>query len=432
MLFNKRLNQEIVKLQQTVIDTKNQLRAFKNHLAMIEFTPDGVILDANELFLKVVGYTHSEVVGQHHSMFCKKSYVATRDYREFWQFLAAGKAQSRRFSRITRTGNTVWLEATYFPVLNDGQVIKIIKIASDVTHMTQEALEHEAIIEALDRSQAIIEFTPDGYILSANKNFLDCVGYTPDEIVGKHHRMFCKDNFYQQNPDFWPSLQKGGIKNGTFERVGSHGQPIWLEATYNPIYDANGKVSKVIKFATDVTANHQQQVAIREASAEAYNAFDEADKEWRVCGEILSTSVAVSEEVSHQVSRANKMIEELSKHSKKIEEIIKIIRGISEQTNLLALNAAIESARAGEHGRGFAVVADEVRKLSQRTHESTHDIEQVTSQNVSLVNEAMTLLNLSQSEVDKGFESTQLALDKFQLIRDISEGVTQSIARLRI
>lgn len=432
MVFNKNLKQEIVKLQQVVNGNDNQLRAFKNHLAMIEFTPDGLILDANELFLKVVGYTHAQVVGQHHSMFCEKPYATSYDYREFWQLLAAGKAQSRRFARVTSTGNKVWLEATYFPVLDNGQVVKIIKIASDVTHMTQEALEHEAIIKALDRSQAIIEFTPEGYILSANKNFLDCVGYSHDEVVGKHHRMFCKDNFYQQNPDFWSSLQNGAIQNGTFERVGNHGQPIWLEATYNPVYDANGKVTKVIKFATDVTATHQQQIAIREASAEAYNAFDEADREWRVCGEILSTSVAVSEEVNHQVSQASKMVEELSNHSRKIEEIIKIIRGISEQTNLLALNAAIESARAGEHGKGFAVVADEVRKLSQRTHESTHDIEQVTSQNVSLVNDAMALLTQSQSEVIKGFESTQMALDKFQLIRDISEGVTQSIARLRV
>ena len=126
------------------------------------------------------------------------------------------------------------------------------------------------------------------------------------------------------------------------------------------------------------------------------------------------------------------MVEELSSHSQKIEEIIKIIRGISEQTNLLALNAAIESARAGEHGRGFAVVADEVRNLSQRTHESTHEIEDVTAKNVSLVNKTMAILEQSQSEVVRGYESTRLALDKFQLIRDISQGVTESIGRLKV
>lgn len=431
-MFDKKLKALLDKLQQQLHAKDRQLHAIENNLAMIQFTPDGTILDANQQFLAVVGYQLDQVVGQHHSMFCEKAYAQSNEYRDFWRMLASGQAQSRRFVRVTKSGNKVWLEATYFPVLDNGTVVKIIKIASDVTQMTQESLEHEAIIQALQRSQAIIEFTPEGNILNANKNFLDCVGYSLKDIAGKHHKMFCHDAFYKQNPDFWHNLQQGEVKSGTFERVGSHGQPIWLEATYNPVYDTNGKVIKVIKFATDVTANHRQQQAIREASSEAYRAFDEADKEWQACDEILATSVAISEDVSKQVSLASELIEELSSHSRKIEEIIKIIRGISEQTNLLALNAAIESARAGEHGRGFAVVADEVRKLSHRTHESTHDIEAVTAKNVSLVDNAMSLLNKSQSEVAKGFESTRSALNKFQLIRDISQNVTESIGRLRV
>lgn len=431
-MFNKKLKLALQDLQQQQHDTELQLQGINSNLAMIEFTSDGIILDANELFLKVVGYKLQDIVGKHHQIFCEKEYVQTSEYREFWSLLAAGKTQARRFVRVTKSGDKVWLEATYFPIMDNGKVLKIIKIASDVTNETQEALEHQAIIAALDRSQAIVEFTPEGNILNANKNFQNCVGYSLKEIIGKHHRMFCHEDFYRQNPDFWETLQRGDIKTGTFERVGSHGQKIWLEATYNPVYDTNGNVIKVIKFATDVTVNHEQQRAIKEASSEAYRAFDEADKEWQVCGEILSSSVAVSGEVSKQVSFASQMVEELSSHSQKIEEIIKIIRGISEQTNLLALNAAIESARAGEHGRGFAVVADEVRNLSQRTHESTHEIEDVTAKNVSLVNKTMAILEQSQSEVVRGYESTRLALDKFQLIRDISQGVTESIGRLKV
>lgn len=430
-MFDKKLKTALQEKQAENRALDNQLQAISNNLAMIEFTPEGIILSANALFLQVVGYQAEQVVGQHHSMFCEKQYAQSEEYREFWRILGTGQPQARRFPRVTSTGSKVWLEATYFPVLDNGKVVKIIKIASDVTAMTQEALEHEAIITALDRSQAIIEFTPEGNILRANKNFLDGVGYALQDIVGKHHKMFCHDDFYKNNPDFWDNLQRGEVKSGTFERVNSHGQSIWLEATYNPVYDTNGKVIKVIKFATDVTAVHRQQNAIKEASSDAYRSFDEAEKEWQACDEILTSSVAVSEEVTRQVSQASQLIEELSSHSRKIEEMIKIIRGISEQTNLLALNAAIESARAGEHGRGFAVVADEVRKLSHRTHESTHDIEEVTAKNVSLVDNAVQLLNQSQSEVARGFESTRSALDKFQRIRDISLNVTEAIGRLR-
>lgn len=413
------------------LQLSKELQAIQQHLAMIEFTPEGKILGANQSFLEVVGYREDEVVGEHHRMFCDSDYAKSDEYRQFWQRLAAGEAQSKTFSRVGKAGNKIWLEATYFPVIDNGQVSKVIKVASDVTKKTDESLETQAIIKALDRSQAVIEFMPDGTILNANQNFLNTVGYSLDDIQGQHHRLFCDDQFYQDNPSFWQDLAQGAYKSGTFERRNSMQQPIWLEATYNPVFDSSGKVIKVIKFATDITHAHKQQQAIKDASDMAYQAFEDAEKEWVECGVMLDESVAMSAKVTDEVAKAGNLIAELTEHSNRIEETINVIRGISEQTNLLALNAAIESARAGEHGRGFAVVSEEVRKLSQHTHTSTSEIEAVTKTNAELVERAMSYLNESQMRVSEGHEKIKLAMDRFKTIREISYQITDSISRLR-
>ena len=430
-MFNKTLKLQLQKAQTEQHNLAVELDAIRDHLAMIEFTPDGHILNANHHFLSVVGYRLDEIIGQHHRMFCEPDYAKTTEYQRFWQDLAAGKSHAATFQRLDKQGRKVWLEATYFPVYINDDVAKVIKIASDVTNKTDEALEQQAIIDALDKSQAVIEFKPDGTILTANQNFLNTVGYSLSEIQGQHHRLFCDNAFYQENPSFWSDLAHGEFKSGTFERRGRAGQSIWLEATYNPVYDSNGRVVKVIKFASDVTSEHEQRQAIREASEMACQAFDDAEKEWEACGDILSQSVSISAAVTQEVEKASQLIAELTEHSKRIEETIKVIRGISEQTNLLALNAAIESARAGEHGRGFAVVSEEVRKLSLNTHDSTQDIEAVTATNVALVEQAMAYLEGSRERVDAGYEKIKEAMDRFKTIRDISYQITDSVSRLR-
>jgi methyl-accepting chemotaxis protein len=430
-MFNKQLKMDLAQMTERNLRLNTELQAIQQHLAMIEFTPEGEILQANQLFLNVVGYTLDEVKGRHHRMFCEAAYAQTDEYRQFWLSLAAGEAQSETYSRVGKAGNTIWLEATYFPVIENNQVVKVIKVASDVTAKTDDSLQTQAIIKALDRSQAVIEFKPDGTILTANQNFLSTVGYSLEEIQGQHHRMFCDAQFYQENPDFWIDLAQGQFKSGTFERRNSMQQPIWLEATYNPVFDSSGKVIKVIKFATDISESYQQRQAIKEASTMAYEAFENAEKEWAECGTMLDESVAMSAEVTEEVGKASDLIAELTEHSKRIEETINVIRGISEQTNLLALNAAIESARAGEHGRGFAVVSEEVRKLSHNTHDSTSEIEEVTKTNAELVEQAMNYLNESQTRVSAGYEKIKQAMDRFKTIREISYQITDSISRLR-
>lgn len=173
---------------------------------MIEFTPDGHILDASPLFLSTVGYSLKEIVGQHHAIFCRKEDSDSPSYLEFWRNLANGHNQHGTFQRVGKHGQEIWLEATYFPVSQDGKVIKVVKIASDVTLQHDQLMTQKAIFEALDRSLAVIEFEPTGVIINANRNFLDTMGYRLDEIRGRQHRMFCDELFYREHPDFWQEL----------------------------------------------------------------------------------------------------------------------------------------------------------------------------------------------------------------------------------
>ena len=177
-------------------------------------------------FLKIAGYQKSEVIGQHHSAMCLTDYVKTLEYKKFWDDLKAGKAQKGRFKRQNKSGDIIWLEATYFPILLDNIVIKIMKIASDVTNEVIDSQAQEQILNALNRSQAIIEFTPDGEILTANENFVNTVKYDLNSIIGKHHRIFCENKFYEENPNFWSSLKGGEFNCGQFLRKDKYGTTI--------------------------------------------------------------------------------------------------------------------------------------------------------------------------------------------------------------
>lgn len=209
----------------------DRIKALKTCVATIEFLPDGTILDANDLFLGVAGYTLAEVKGKHHRMFCCEEYAGTPEYAEFWRKLARGESQSGFFQRKNKAGDDVWLEATYFPIRdNSGKVVSVMKTASDVTSQKTKLDSQSAIFEALDRSTAIIEFHPDGTIIQANENFTNAVGYSLDEIQGQHHKMFCHPEFYEENPNFWRELESGDIKSGLFKRQNKAGETMWLEA----------------------------------------------------------------------------------------------------------------------------------------------------------------------------------------------------------
>ena len=231
------------------------LAALSKSQAIIEFDLSGRILNANENFCRALGYELSEIVGRHHSMFVEPAVVSSQEYKAFWSKLSAGQFDQRQYKRIGKGGREVWIEASYNPVFRRGKPVKVVKIATDITDRKLKAAEDAGKIDALSRAQAIIEFSPDGEVLTANENFLAALGYSLAEVQGRHHSMFCEPAYTQslQYKQFWDKLAGGNFVADEFMRLGKGGRKVFIQASYNPIFDLNGKVFKVVKFATDVT-----------------------------------------------------------------------------------------------------------------------------------------------------------------------------------
>jgi methyl-accepting chemotaxis protein len=236
-------------------DANATLSAVGKSQAIIEFDMSGKILTANRNFCQLLGYDLNEIIGKNHSLFVAPAEVTSAEYRQFWADLGAGEFDQRQYRRIGKGGKEVWIEASYNPVLRGEKPYKVVKFATDVTSQTLRSAEDAGKLDALSRSQALIEFTPSGQILTANENFLKAVGYQLREVQGKHHSMFC-ESLYVASEDyshFWSRLAGGEFVADEFLRIGKGGKSVYLQASYNPIFDLNGKVFKVVKFATEVT-----------------------------------------------------------------------------------------------------------------------------------------------------------------------------------
>ncbi|MDD1782986.1 PAS domain-containing methyl-accepting chemotaxis protein [Enterovibrio sp. ZSDZ35] len=431
-MFNGKLKQELESLKIEGAHNKALLDAINRSVATIYFTPEGVVKHANNNFLSAVGFSLEQLTGKHHRELCDRDYGQSVEYQRFWERLRAGEVISGSVPRLNAKGERLWLEATYFPVKENGIVTEVMKIASDITQEKVKLDDQKAVFNALNKSMAVIEFYPDGTIIKANNNFLGAVGYSLDQIQGKHHRMFCPDKFYQDNPNFWQELASGDFKGGQFERKDSTGNVLWLRATYNPVFDEKGNVVRVVKFANNITDKVVQEHAIREAAKVAYSTSVKTAEIATRGSSVLESTVATSQSISDQVVETSSSISQLNEQSKSIEAIVSTISDIADQTNLLALNAAIEAARAGDQGRGFAVVADEVRQLAARTSQSTSEIADVVKKNRELTSEATRKMSSVSESAEKGTQQIAEASAVMDEIKTGAENVAQTVSGLNV
>lgn len=478
--------------------------------AMIEFAIDGTILTANANFLAALGYDLNEIVGRHHSMFVSPVFATSEEYRQFWQSLASGEFQAAEYLRLGKGGREVWIQASYNPILGaDGKPAKVVKFATDITAQKAKAADWEGQLAAISKSQAVIEFTPTGTIITANDNFCGALGYRLDEIAGRHHELFVPRDFAQsaEYREFWARLGRGEFQSAEYLRLGKGGREVWIQATYNPILDHAGRVVKVVKVATDITARKQAVDMIGKSLArladgdltasiattfpgelddvrQALNntigqfggiiarlretsrnlrlatteilsgANDLAERTTRQAATIEETSAAMEQlsttvtdnarraetadakaknvqtaavEGEEVMRQANAAMERISTSSGKISNIIGMIDDIAFQTNLLALNASVEAARAGDAGKGFAVVAVEVRRLAQSAAGASAEVKALIEQSATEVGSGSRLVSAAAERL-----ATMLSAvgESGELIRSIATATQEQASAL--
>jgi methyl-accepting chemotaxis protein len=493
--------------------------------AVIEFDLDGKILHANDNFLRVLGYTLDEVQGRHHAMFCEPEFAASPAYKQFWTHLAAGEYDHGEYKRLAKGGREIWINASYNPIMDaEGKPYKVIKFATDITDTRKRNAEYEGKVSAITKAQAVIEFDMQGHVLDANDNFLEVMGYYLDDIKGEHHRMFVDPDFaasadYKR---FWQKLNRGEFDSGRYKRLGNNKKTIWIQATYNPIMDLNGKPYKIVKYASDITAQVELEESVASKSlsdgekitrlldsveraangdltskitvdgsepldllaegiskmiadlrkvisdvvmsasglADASTTIAERSNGVAVGTQALGATVeemnasidgltssiniiagntsdadSMAKSTQHEaeigakaVAKSIEAMDLINRSSEDIGEIVKVISDIANQTNMLAFNAAIEAARAGEHGLGFSVVADEVRKLAERSSQATKEISKLINESVKRVSAGSEISRQASDAFDKILVGV---VKTTEAISDISKATNEQLLTAR-
>jgi len=399
------------------------LAAISRSLAIIEFSPDGLILSANENFLKVMGYALDEVVGQHHRIFVTPAQAGSAEYRAFWEGLRAARLQMAEFHRLGKGGRDVWIEASYNPIVDaSGKVSRIVKLATDITEKKLVAADWQGQLAAIGKSQAVIEFTPDGTILTANANFCDAMGYRLDELVGQHHSLFVTRDLaaspeYRQ---FWQRLARGEYQAAEYRRLGKGGREVWIQASYNPILDPSnpGRVLKVVKYATDVTARKQAVNRLGESLGRLADGDLRAIIEDKFPGDLDD----VRQALNHTVGRFRDIIAQLRGTSGLLKEATsEILSGAGDLSDRTGRQAAAIQETSAAMTQMSSTVVDNARRASDADGQSRAVLAaaQQSGEVMRRANGAMERISNSSSKIsniigmidDIAFQTNLLALN---------------------
>jgi methyl-accepting chemotaxis protein len=440
-------------------ELQGQIAAINKSLAVIEFDINGNILSANDNFLRAMGYRLEEVVGQHHSMFVDAATRNSEDYRRFWQKLGRGEFDRGQYKRITKDGREVWIEASYNPILDSsGKPFKVVKYATDITQQVLTSAENRGQLQAVNRSQGVIEFDLNGNILNANENFLNVVGYRLEEIKGQHHGMFVdrdtrSSDEYRQ---FWEKLRRGEFDSGQYRRLGKGGREVWIQASYNPIFDTDGKPYKVVKYATDITQQvnltQQMQTAVSRTqdvikaaiSGDLTRRIDTTDSS----GDVLKMSDAINSllsTVSEMFSDVQVVIQGATEGdlAGRVDAGSKTgdLRKMSEAVNTLleSVSEIVTSVKgaAGEVLRGAEEISQGNLNLSQRTEQQSSSLEETASsmeemtstvkQNADNAGQANQLATAARDQAEKGGAVVGKAVTAMAKINDASKKISDII-----
>ena len=419
--------------QQQRFSAQGRWQAIAEQTAVVEVDVQGVVREVNARFCDLLGYQRAELIGQPQTIFYPPEYVASPAFQANWRRLCGGEFVQGTAQRRCKNGTVVWVQGMFYPVRDArGRVERIVGLVYDVTATQEQTQRAHAILEAIERSMAVIEFDLQGHVLRANDHFLHTMGYTRQNLVGQHHRILCPPAFAQSSdyPRFWDDLRAGVYSKGKIERVDARGRTVWLEATYNPVLDPDGVVSHIVKFATDITARVQQAQAREQGVNTAFAVARETRQLSEEGTQTIVDATARIQSIAQLFEDTAARVHELGRKTESIAASVQGIRRVADQTNLLALNAAVEAARAGVAGRGFAVVAEEVRKLAGDSRTATNDIHQTIQAVLQEMRAMIDHIQGGVAAVEQGAQLSRQARDAIERIREDAHKVVDVVQEL--